>query len=164
MLGFLIGEAVRDLRRAGRVAVSAIVLITLSLAALGGFWLLSLNLERAIATSPIPPRHLAGLLRLIDDGTISGKIAKDVFEKMVRSGEDGPTIVRREGLTQVADAAAVGAVIDRVLSENPKAIEDYKRGKTAAAKALVGQVMKATGGRANPGVVNRLLEEKLSKI
>jgi len=120
--------------------------------------------ERAIGSSTITPVRLAGLLALIEDGTISGKIAKDVFEKMVRSGEDGPTIVRREGLTQVADAAAVGAVIDRVLSENPKAIEDYKRGKTAAAKALVGQVMKATGGRANPGVVNRLLEEKLSKI
>ncbi len=70
----------------------------------------------------------------------------------------------REGLTQVADEAALGAVIDRVIAQNPKAIEDYRRGKTVAAKALVGQVMKATGGKANPGIVNRLLEEKLSQI
>jgi aspartyl-tRNA(Asn)/glutamyl-tRNA(Gln) amidotransferase subunit B len=121
--------------------------------------------EQAIRSFVITPRHLAGLLALIEDGTISGKIAKDVFEKMVRSGEDAPTLVRREGLAQVADAAAVGAVIDGVLAQNPKAIADYKRGKTTAAKTyLVGQVMKATGGKANPGIVNRLLEEKLSKI
>jgi aspartyl-tRNA(Asn)/glutamyl-tRNA(Gln) amidotransferase subunit B len=121
--------------------------------------------EQAIRSFVITPRHLAGLLALIEDGTISGKIAKDVFEKMVRSGEDAPTLVRREGLAQVADAAAVGSVIDGVLAQNPKAIADYKRGKTTAAKTyLVGQVMKATGGKANPGIVNRLLEEKLSKI
>jgi aspartyl-tRNA(Asn)/glutamyl-tRNA(Gln) amidotransferase subunit B len=120
--------------------------------------------ERAIAASPVPPRHLAGLLRLVEDGTISGKIAKDVFEKMIRSGQDAPTIVRREGLTQVADAAALGAVVDQVLAANPKAVEDWRRGKKAAAGALVGQVMKATQGKANPGVVNSLLEEKLSRL
>ena len=120
--------------------------------------------ERAIRSFPVTPAHLAGLLALIEDGTISGKIAKDVFEDMVRSGEDATAIVRREGLTQVADEAALGAVIDRVIAQNPKAIEDYRRGKTVAAKALVGQVMKATGGKANPGIVNRLLEEKLSQI
>jgi aspartyl-tRNA(Asn)/glutamyl-tRNA(Gln) amidotransferase subunit B len=119
--------------------------------------------EAAIAGSPITPTRLAGLLRLIEDGTISGKIAKDVLEKMRRAGEDAEAIVRREGLTQVADTAALATIIDRVLAENPKPIEDYKRGKTAAAKALVGLVMKATGGRANPALVNRLLEEKLSR-
>jgi aspartyl-tRNA(Asn)/glutamyl-tRNA(Gln) amidotransferase subunit B len=120
--------------------------------------------ERAIRSSPVTPAHLAGLLALIEDGTISGKIAKDVFEEMIRSGEDATAIVRREGLTQVADETALGAVIDQVLAQSPKAVLDYKRGKTAAAKALVGQVMKATAGKANPGIVNRLLEEKLSKI
>src|SRR5438128_87204 len=120
--------------------------------------------EQAIRSSPVTPARLAGLLVLIEDGTISGKIAKEVFEKMRRGGEDARTIVGREGLTQVADEAALGRVIDQVLARSPKAIEDYKRGKTAAAKALVGQVMKATGGKANPGIVNRLLEEKLSKI
>src|SRR3989454_8807101 len=74
---------------------------------------------------------------------------------MRRGGEDARAIVGREGLTQVADEAALGRVIDQVLARSPRAIEDYKRGKTAAAKALVGQVMKATGGKANPGIVNR---------
>jgi len=120
--------------------------------------------ERAIESSPITPERLAGLLKLVEAGTISGKIAKDVFQKMFVSGEDARVIVSREGLTQVADEAALGAVIDRVIAQNPKAIEDYRRGKTVAAKALVGQVMKATGGKANPGIVNRLLEEKLSQI
>ena len=120
--------------------------------------------ERAIESSPITPERLAGLLKLVEAGTISGKIAKDVLQKMFVSGEDARVIVSREGLTQVADEAALGAVIDRVIAQNPKAIEDYRRGKTVAAKALVGQVMKATGGKANPGIVNRLLEEKLSQI
>ncbi|MEK7716052.1 MAG: Asp-tRNA(Asn)/Glu-tRNA(Gln) amidotransferase subunit GatB [candidate division NC10 bacterium] len=119
--------------------------------------------ERAIERAPIPPANLAGLLTLIADGTISGKIAKAVFQKMVGSGEDARTIVAREGLTQVADEGALASIIDQVLAQNPKAVADYKGGKTAAAKALVGQVMKATGGRANPAIVNRLLEEKLSK-
>jgi len=120
--------------------------------------------ERALAASPISPRHLAGLLRLVADGTITGKIAKDVFEKMFRSGEDALTIVGREGLTQIADTAALGAVVDQVLRANPKAVEDWRRGKKAAAGALVGQVMKATQGKANPSVVNSLLEAKLSQL
>jgi len=117
--------------------------------------------ERAIRASPVPASHLAGLIKLIDDGTISGKIAKDVFEKMVASREDAATIVQREGLTQVADTGALGAIVDQILAANPKAIADWKAGKTAAAKSLVGQVMKATQGKANPAIVNRLIEEKL---
>jgi aspartyl-tRNA(Asn)/glutamyl-tRNA(Gln) amidotransferase subunit B len=120
--------------------------------------------ERAISASPISPARLAGLLKLIDDGTISGKIAKAVFEKMFRSGEDAGTIVRREGLVQVADAAALETMIDGVLAANPKPVEDYRQGKTAAAKALVGLVMKASGGKANPALVNQLLQEKLSRM
>jgi aspartyl-tRNA(Asn)/glutamyl-tRNA(Gln) amidotransferase subunit B len=120
--------------------------------------------ERAIRESPVPPAHLAGLITLIDDGTISGKIAKDVFEKMLRSREDARTIVQREDLTQVADAAALAAVVDQVIAANPKAIADWKAGKTAAAKSLVGQVMKATQGKANPAIVNRLIEEKLPTL
>ncbi|MBM3220348.1 MAG: Asp-tRNA(Asn)/Glu-tRNA(Gln) amidotransferase subunit GatB [Candidatus Rokubacteria bacterium] len=120
--------------------------------------------ERAIAESPVPPAHLAGLIALIDDGTISGKIAKDVFEKMVRSREDARTIVQREGLTQVADTGAIAAIVDQVIAANPKAIADFKAGKTAAAKSLVGQVMKATQGKANPAIVNTLIEEKLAKV
>jgi aspartyl-tRNA(Asn)/glutamyl-tRNA(Gln) amidotransferase subunit B len=118
--------------------------------------------EAAVAASPVPPRHLAALLRLVEDGTISGKIAKTVFERMARSGEDPTAIVRREGLTQVADAGALARVVDEVLAANPKPVADFRSGKAAAAKALVGLVMRATGGKANPSVVNQLLQEKLS--
>ncbi len=120
--------------------------------------------ESAIADAPIPPAHLAGLLRLVEDGTISGKIAKDVFDKMFRSGEEAETIVRREGLTQVRDLTELGRIVAEVVQANPRAVDDYSKGKTAAAKALVGQVMKATGGKANPAMVNQLLQEKLSQI
>jgi aspartyl-tRNA(Asn)/glutamyl-tRNA(Gln) amidotransferase subunit B len=100
----------------------------------------------------------------MDDGTISGKIAKDVFEKMYRSGETAQAIVSREGLTQVADEGALGAAVDRVLVEHAKVIDDYRAGKKAALGFLVGQVMKSTQGKANPAVVNRLLVEKIQKL
>jgi len=119
--------------------------------------------EAAIARCPIPPKNLARLLALIDDGTISGKIAKDVFEKMYRSGEDAETIVRREGLVQVADAGALAAVVEQVLAANAPAVEDWKKGKKQSLGFLVGQVMKATQGKANPAIVNQLLLEKLPK-
>jgi aspartyl-tRNA(Asn)/glutamyl-tRNA(Gln) amidotransferase subunit B len=102
-------------------------------------------------------------VRLIDDGTISGKIAKDVFGRMLASGEDAATIVKREGLTQVADAGALEALVDQAIAQNARAVADFKAGKTAAARALVGQVMKASGGKANPAMVDRLVQEKLSK-
>ena len=119
--------------------------------------------DTAIARSGVSPARLAGLVRLIDDGTISGKIAKDVFARMLASGEDPAAIVQREGLTQVADAGALEALVDAAIAANPKAVADFKSGKTAAAKAVVGQVMKASGGKANPGMVDRLVQEKLSR-
>jgi aspartyl-tRNA(Asn)/glutamyl-tRNA(Gln) amidotransferase subunit B len=119
--------------------------------------------ERAIAEAPVTPARLAGLLRLVDDGTISGKIAKTVFDKMFRTGEEAAVIVRREGLTQVADAGALEAMVDAAIAGNPRAVEDFRRGKTVAAKALVGQVMKASGGKANPAMVTRLVEQKLTR-
>jgi aspartyl-tRNA(Asn)/glutamyl-tRNA(Gln) amidotransferase subunit B len=120
--------------------------------------------ERAIQQAKVTPARLAGLLKLIDDGTISGKIAKTVFETMVRTGEDAAAIVRREGLTQMADAGALAAMVSTAIAANPQAVEDYRKGKTAAAKAFVGQVMKASGGRANPAMVSKLVEEELEKL
>ena len=120
--------------------------------------------ERAIAQAKVTPSRLAGLLRLIDDGTISGKVAKTVFETMVRTGEDAIAIVRREGLTQVADAGALASMVASAIAGNPRAVEDYRKGKTAASKAIVGHVMKASGGRANPALVSRLVEEELEKL
>jgi aspartyl-tRNA(Asn)/glutamyl-tRNA(Gln) amidotransferase subunit B len=120
--------------------------------------------ERAIAEAKVTASRLAGLLQLIDDGTISGKIAKTVFETMVRTGEDAATIVRREGLTQVADAGALASMVASAIAGNPRAVEDYRKGKTAASKAIVGHVMKASAGRANPALVSRLVEEELEKL
>jgi aspartyl-tRNA(Asn)/glutamyl-tRNA(Gln) amidotransferase subunit B len=120
--------------------------------------------ERAIAACPIPPKNLARLLHLIEDGAISGKIAKEVFEKMFRSGEDAETIVRREGLVQVADADQLTRIVQEVVAANPGAVADFKRGKKQSLGFLVGQVMKATGGKANPGIVNQLLQEHFSGL
>jgi len=119
--------------------------------------------EAAIRATKIPARNLAGLVSNIDNLTISGKIAKDVFAEMWASGQDCETIVRLKGLTQVADAGQLEALVDQAIAANPKAVADFKSGKTVAAKALVGQVMKASGGKANPAMVDRLVVEKLSR-
>ena len=118
----------------------------------------------ALPICVISPGHLAGLITLIEDGTINGKIAKDVFEKMYRSGEAARSIVSREALAQVADVGVLAAKVDEVLAANPKVVEDLKAGKKAALGFLVGQVMKATEGKANPALVNKLLNEKLYKV
>jgi aspartyl-tRNA(Asn)/glutamyl-tRNA(Gln) amidotransferase subunit B len=119
--------------------------------------------DKAVERFAVPAENLKGLVGLIHDGTISGKIAKDVFETMVQTGQDAASIVRTQGLTQVADAGELGSVVDRVLVDHPKVVDDWKGGKKAAMGFLVGQVMKATQGRANPALVNTLLGEKLRK-
>ncbi len=115
-----------------------------------------------IIASPVAPAQLAALLRLIDDGTISGKIAKTVFEDMFTTRKDPATIVREKGLVQITDVDAIAAVVDEVINANPKSVQDYKAGKEKALGFLVGQVMKATRGKANPALVNKLLKEKLN--
>jgi aspartyl-tRNA(Asn)/glutamyl-tRNA(Gln) amidotransferase subunit B len=120
--------------------------------------------EAAVRGFAIHPRHVQGLVGLIKDGTISGKIAKDVFEAMVETGQDAAAIVESRGLKQVADTGELGRVVDRILADHPKVVDDWKAGKKAAMGFLVGQVMKATSGKANPAVVNALLGEKLSTI
>lgn len=114
-----------------------------------------------IAQCPIKPESLAAMLRLIDDGTISGKIAKDVFVEMFKSGKEAAAIVEDKGLKQESDAGALEAVIDKVLADNPKEVEGYRGGKTKLMGFFVGQTMKATGGKANPRMVNELLARKL---
>ena len=117
--------------------------------------------ERPLAGCPVSPTALAELVRLIDTGTISGKIAKDVFEKMWAGGEGPAAIVEREGLTQVSDEGALRAMVAELVAGSPAQAESYRAGKTAALGWFVGQVMKKTGGRANPQVVNALLREAL---
>ena len=109
----------------------------------------------------IAPENLASLLRLIDKGTISGKIAKTVFEEMFASGRDAESIVKEKGLLQISDESAIIAIVDSVLANNPGPAEDFKAGKERALGFLVGQVMKASKGKANPEMVNKLLREKL---
>ena len=111
---------------------------------------------------PITPQQLAGLVALIDDGTISGKIAKQVFPKMVGTGEQARAIVDREGLVQVTDEGAIVAVIDGVLAANPDKVAEYRGGKDKLMGFFVGLVMKESQGKANPATVNRLLKERLA--
>ncbi len=118
--------------------------------------------ERDITECPITPEHLAQLLKLIDDGTISGKIAKTVFEKAYKTGKAPKDIVEQEGLIQVSDEGELTKVVNEVISEHPKEVEKYKAGKTKILGFLVGQVMKKTKGKANPQKVNELLRKFLS--
>jgi len=116
-----------------------------------------LGIDRA----PVPPESLAALIRLIDDGTISGKIAKTVFDEMFAGGGEPADIIRSRGLTQISDTSSIEAAVDGVLAGNPSQVELYRKGKTATFGWFVGQVMKATGGKANPALVNELLKKKL---
>lgn len=116
-----------------------------------------------ITQSKITPAKLGKLLVLINIGTISGKIAKEIFEEMFTSGEDPQTIIDNKDISQISDEETLSHIIEEVISENPKSVEDYKSGKKKAIKFLVGQIMKQTKGQANPQLVNKLLEEKLSE-
>jgi len=119
------------------------------------------ELGGGLASCPIGPAALAGLVRLIDEGTISGKIAKDVFERMWATGEEAAAIVGREGLTQLSDESALEAVVAEVVAGSPDQAASYRGGKSAALGWFVGQVMRRTGGRANPQRVNALLRKAL---
>ncbi len=115
-----------------------------------------------IEASPISAAALGELIGLIEDNTISGKIAKTVFEKMCESGKPAKQIVEEEGLVQVTDTGAIEAAIDAVLAANPDKLAEYKSGKDKLFGFFVGQTMKATGGKANPAMLNEILKKKLS--
>lgn len=112
---------------------------------------------------PITPRHLAELLALIDAGTISGRIAKEVLQEMLTTGVLAQAIVQHRGLLQISDRDALIRVIDEVLSAHPGPASDYRAGKPQVLTFLVGQVMAKTRGRANPELVNKLLKERLAQ-
>ncbi len=101
------------------------------------------------------------MLRLIDNGTISGKIAKTVFKEMFATGKRADEIVKEKGLVQISDEGEIQAIVDKVIAANPQSVADFHAGKDRALGFLVGQVMKETKGKANPGLVNKLLKEKL---
>lgn len=115
-----------------------------------------------IEESPIPPAALAELIGIIGDGTISGKIAKEVFEEMWQSGKQPKEIVEEKGLVQITDTGELEKIVEGVLAANQKQLEQYRAGKDQLFGFFVGQTMKATGGKANPKIVNELLKKKLS--
>jgi len=119
--------------------------------------------EREIAECPVTPEHMAGLLTLIDKGTISGKIAKTVFEEMYKTGEQPGAIVEAKGLVQVTDEGEIAGIVEKVLAENAENVARYKAGTEKLFGFFVGQVMKATKGKANPKIVNELLRKALSE-
>ena len=120
------------------------------------------NKSIEITESPITSENLAKLINLIKDGTISGKIAKNVFEIMADSGKDPKKIVEEKGLKQQSDPKELEKIIDKVISDNPKNVEAYKSGKDKLFGFFVGQVMKQSNGKANPQLVNEILKKKLN--
>jgi len=121
-----------------------------------------LNLEnKDISESLVTAENLAAMVTLISKGTISSKIAKTVFEQMWKTGDDPEKIVKEKGLVQITDTKAIEEIVDAVIAANPKPVEDYKGGNAKSIGFLVGQVMKQSKGKANPGVVNDLLKGKL---
>jgi aspartyl-tRNA(Asn)/glutamyl-tRNA(Gln) amidotransferase subunit B len=117
--------------------------------------------EKEIDQCPVTPQHLAKMLSMIQEGTISGKIAKDVFEEMYRTGERPEKIVRDKGWVQILDQGEIEQAIEKAMESNPKQVDDYRKGKEKIFGFFVGEVMKQTQGKANPKLVNELLKKKL---
>jgi aspartyl-tRNA(Asn)/glutamyl-tRNA(Gln) amidotransferase subunit B len=122
-----------------------------------------LNREaRAMADSPVTAEDLGGLIDLIDDGTLSNRLAKDVFEEMAASGKAAALVVEEKGLKQITDTGAIEAEVDKAIAAGPDQVAQFKAGNEKVLGWFVGQVMKATGGKANPGAVNEILRKKLA--
>ncbi len=119
------------------------------------------NADIDIAACKIKAEDLGAMIRLIDDKTISGKIAKDVFVEMFAAGKSPTEIVKEKGLSQITDIAAIEKIVDEVVAANPKEVENYRAGKSQLMGFFVGKVLKASGGKANPQAVNEILKKKL---
>lgn len=123
-----------------------------------------LNSEKIeLHDTKLTPENLAGMINLIADGTISSKIAKKVFQELIQKGGSAQKVVEKNGWVQLSDPSKLIPMVNEVLDKNPQSIEDFKNGKDRAIGFLVGQIMKATKGQANPGIVNKLLNEELAK-
>jgi aspartyl-tRNA(Asn)/glutamyl-tRNA(Gln) amidotransferase subunit B len=116
----------------------------------------------SVTDSPVSPQLLGGLMRRISDGTVSGKLAKEVFQAMWQGEGEADAIIRKRGLEQVTDTGLIGEIVDHVLADNPAQVAQYRDGKEKLLAFFVGQVMKATGGKSDPGQVNALLKAKLA--
>ncbi len=120
------------------------------------------NSGTAVGDSPVSPERLVSLLKLVDNGTISLKVAREIFPELYASKMSPEQIVQEKGLTQVSDEVALGKIIDEVIAKNPAQVAQYRSGKEQVFGFFVGQVMKGSGGKANPGKVNELLKKKLA--
>ncbi len=115
-----------------------------------------------LSKSPVSPKMLADMIALVEKGTISGKIAKTVMEEMYKTGKEPQKIIEEQGLVQISDTGEIEKIVDKVIEDHPQSVEQYRAGKTGTLGFFVGQVMKSTGGRANPQTVNDLLRKKLA--
>ena len=115
-----------------------------------------------LSDSPVKPKMLAGMISLVEKGTISGKIAKTVMEEMYATGKTAQAIIEEKGLVQISNVDEIEMIVSKVIEQNPKPVEQYRQGKTGNFGFFVGQVMKATGGRANPQTVNDVLKKRLA--
>ena len=118
--------------------------------------------ELDIAASPVSSAQLAGLLKRIQDGTISGKIAKEVFDAMWNGEGDADAIIEAKGLKQISDSGAIEKIIDEIIAANPAQVAEYRSGKEKMFGFFVGQAMKASKGKANPAQLNDILKKKLA--
>ncbi len=111
---------------------------------------------------PVTPRHLACMIKMIDEKTISGKIGKQVFSEMLTTGKMPDVIVMESGMSQILDEKEISAIVEKIISENQDTVESIRAGRDKAMAFLVGQIMRATRGKANPQLVNQILKDKIS--
>ncbi|MFB3920335.1 MAG: Asp-tRNA(Asn)/Glu-tRNA(Gln) amidotransferase subunit GatB [Terriglobia bacterium] len=119
--------------------------------------------NKEVEQSPVSARHLAGLISLVSNGTVSGKMGKDILAEMFATGKDAREVMASKGLEQINDAEKIAAVVREIMASNPKQVEQYRKGKTATLGWFVGQVMKATRGQANPQLVQDVLKRELGQ-
>jgi aspartyl-tRNA(Asn)/glutamyl-tRNA(Gln) amidotransferase subunit B len=117
--------------------------------------------EKDIRDIPITPKALASLIKLVDSKTINNPTAKEIFAHLFENGGDPEALVIEKGLAQVSDSGAIEKLVEQAIAANPKSVADYRSGKKASAKFLVGQVMKMSKGKADPEMVGRMIEKKL---
>ena len=114
-----------------------------------------------IEDSKVKPRDLVELLDLMEKGTLSGPLAKKAFEVTFKTGKRPSTVIKEEGLVQISDSGELGIIVDKIIADNEKAVVDYRAGKEASLTFLIGQVMKASRGKANPAIVRQIIVDKL---
>lgn len=119
--------------------------------------------DQSITGCPVTPESLASLLNMVDKGTISGKIAKQVFPEMMESGKDPETLVKEKNLVQMSDEGDLLKIVQEILAANPDQVQQFKEGKTKVMGFFVGQLMQKTKGRANPQMANQLFAKELAK-